>query len=195
MPGDAAAVIARSSASDISIQQESAQNIPRGEVIGSEGQNYDGFHVRPRAFEDSAYGTASHFQSSTVKVASPTDFNDPERRIDDTDTEYSEISMTESRRHAYMECLADDIYALASKIQSDPHLIRTLSESLPELLQNFALRIGQEIPRKDGREVMFYVYRYRRSVRKNYRQMISAMPFSFYANRYSPPPLSPSRSR
>ena len=141
---------------------ESAQNIPREEVIGNEGHSHEGFHIRRTAFEDSAYGTASHSQLSGVKVASPTEFDAAERPIDDSGTEYSEISVTNLKIHAYMECLADDLYTCASKIRPDPQRIWTLSESLPELLQDFALRIGQEVPLRDGREVMFYVYKYRR---------------------------------
>lgn len=162
-PADAATVNAPSSiVSDLSVKQKPAQNIPGGKVIGSEDHNHEEFHGRQKAFEDSAYGTASYGQLSGLKVALPTGFDAAERRTDDSGTEYSDISMTERRCHGYMESLADDLYAVASKIQSDPQRIRTLGETLPDLLQDFALRIGQEVPRKDGREVMFYVYKYRR---------------------------------
>lgn len=70
--------------------------------------------------------------------------------------------MTESRNHGYMEYLAEDLCAVASKVQCDPQSIQTLSGLLPELLQQFALRIGQEVPRKDGREVMCYVHKHRK---------------------------------
>ena len=128
----------------------------RREVTAEEG------YYQRTAIEDSAYGTASHGQSSGVKVALPTDAIAVEQQIDDLSTEYSETSVTESRNHSYMEYLADDLYAVASKVQYDPQSIQTLSGILPELLQQFALRIGQEVSRKDGREVMYYVHKHRK---------------------------------
>ena len=119
-------------------------------------------HIRQTAFEDSAYGTASHGQFSGVKGVLPTKSDAVERQIDDSSTEYSNISMMEWRSDTYMECFADDLYAVASKVRCDPQSIQTLSGRLPELLQQFALRIGQEVPHKDGREVMFYVYKHRK---------------------------------
>ncbi len=133
----------------------------RREVAVREGYTSEMFHIRQKAFEDSAYGTASHGQSSGVKGVLPAKSDAVERQIDDSCTEYSNISMTESGSETYMECFADDLYAVASKIRCDPQSIQTLSALLPELLQQFALKIGQEVSYKDGREVMFYVYKHR----------------------------------
>ena len=127
-----------------------------------ESKDQETLRNRRTEFEDSAYGTASHGQSSGVKAALPTDTNAVERQIDDIGTEYSETSMTESRNLGYMEHFANDLYAVISKVQCDPQGIQTLSGLLPELLQQFALRIGQEVPRKDGREVMYYVHKHRK---------------------------------
>ena len=127
-----------------------------------ESKDQETLRNRRTEFEDSAYGTASHGQSSGVKAALPTDTNAVERQIDDIGTEYSETSMTESRSLGYMEHFANDLYAVISKVQCDPQGIQTLSGLLPELLQQFALRIGQEVPRKDGREVMYYVHKHRK---------------------------------
>lgn len=127
-----------------------------------ESKDQETLRSRRTEFEDSAYGTASHGQSSGVKAALPTDTNAVERPIDDIGTEYSETSMTESRSLGYMEHFANDLYAVISKVQCDPQGIQTLSGLLPELLQQFALRIGHEVPRKDGREVMYYVHKHRK---------------------------------
>ena len=127
-----------------------------------ESKDQETLRNRRTEFEDSAYGTASHGQFSGVKAALPTDTNAVERQIDDIGTEYSETSMTESRSLGYMEHFANDLYAVISKVQCDPQGIQTLSGLLPELLQQFALRIGQEVPRKDGREVMYYVHKHRK---------------------------------
>ena len=127
-----------------------------------ESKDQETLRNRRTELEDSAYGTASHGQSSGVKAALPTDTNAVERQNDDIGTEYSETSMTESRSLGYMEHFANDLYAVISKVQCDPQGIQTLSGLLPELLQQFALRIGQEVPRKDGREVMYYVHKHRK---------------------------------
>ena len=140
----------------VSTNEKAMEMSDRREVTAEEG------YYQRTAIEDSAYGTASHDQSSGVKVALPTDPIAVEQQIDDISTECSETSMTESRNHGYMEYLADDLYAVASKVQCDPQSIQTLSGLLPELLQQFALRIGQEVSRKDGREVMCYVHKHRK---------------------------------
>ena len=140
----------------VSTNERAMEMSDRREVATGEG------YYQRTAIEDSAYGTASHGQSSGVKVVLPTDSNSVEQPIDDNGTEYSEISMTESRSLSYMEHLANDLYAEVSKVQCDPQSIQTLSRLLPELLQQFALRIGQEVPRKDGREVMYYVHKHRK---------------------------------
>ena len=127
-----------------------------------ESKDQETLRNRRTEFEDSAYGTASYGQSSGVKAALPTDTTAVERQNDDIGTEYSEASMTESRSLDYMEHFANDLYAVISKVQCDPQEIQTLSGLLPELLQQFALRIGQELPRKDGREVMYYVHKHRK---------------------------------
>ena len=132
------------------------------ELLQQEAEDQETLRNRRTEFEDSAYGTASHGQSSGVKAALPTNTNAVERQIDDIGTEYSETSMTESRSLGYMEHFANDLYAVISKVQCDPQGIQTLSGLLPELLQQFALRIGQEVPRKDGREVMYYVHKHRK---------------------------------
>lgn len=140
----------------VSTNEKAMEMSDRREVTAEEG------YYQRTAIEDSTYGTASHGQSSGVKVALPTDPIAVEQQIDDVSTEYSETSMTESRNHGYMEYLAEDLYAVASKVQCDPQSIQTLSGLLPELLQQFALRIGQEVSRKDGREVMCYVHKHRK---------------------------------
>ena len=140
----------------VSTNEKTVEMSDRQEVTAEES------YYQRTAIEDSAYGTASHGQFSGVKVALPTDSIAVDQQIDDTSTEYSETSTTESSNHGYMEYLADDLYAVASKVQCDPQSIQTLSGLLPELLQQFALRIGQEVSRKDGREVMCYVHKHRK---------------------------------
>lgn len=147
------------------LEDEKATDLSdRREVAARQDDYNEMSHIPQTAFEDSAYGTASHGQSRGVEGILPTISDAVERQIDDSCTEYSNISMTEPRRDDYAGCLADDLYAVASKIECDPQSIQTLSGLLPELLQQFALRIGTEFPRKECREVMFYAHKHRKWV-------------------------------
>jgi tetratricopeptide (TPR) repeat protein len=114
------------------------------------------------SFVDSAYGTASHGQFNKIELVSMEEIISAPRDIDDAGTEYSDISTAESNIYTYMECLANDLFTIASSLQSDPQRSRNLCKALPDLLQEFALRIGQETPSKEGREVMAYVHKHRR---------------------------------
>jgi tetratricopeptide (TPR) repeat protein len=114
------------------------------------------------SFVDSAYGTASHGQFNRIELVSTEVIIPAPRDIDDAGTEYSDISTAESKIYTYMECLANDLFSIASSLQSDPQHSRNLCKALPDLLQEFALRIGQETPSKEGREVMAYVHKHRR---------------------------------
>ena len=113
------------------------------------------------SFVDSAYGTASHGQFNKIELVSTAEISSAPQDIDDAGTEYSDVSTAASKVYTYMECLADDLVSAAS-LQSDPQRIRSLCKALPDLLQEFALRIGQETPSKEGREVMVYVHKRRR---------------------------------
>jgi hypothetical protein len=116
-------------------------------------------------FIDSAYGTASHGQFSKNKVTLPTEKDPVIEEVDDSRTEYSDTSTAESKMDSYMEYLADDLFAVAFASQFDSQRSQALCRVLPELLQQFALRIGHEVQAKEGREVMFYVHRHRRLVK------------------------------
>jgi hypothetical protein len=72
------------------------------------------------------------------------------------------LKTTASEIHAYIESLIDDLFAAASEVQPDPKVLRKVSTILPELLENFALRLGRERPSKEGRELMFRVHECRR---------------------------------
>jgi hypothetical protein len=115
-------------------------------------------------FVDSAYGTASYGKICGMKHTSPAAMDPEAKYLDDARTEYSDVSAAESKIYTYMECLADDLFAVASPLQWDFDRGRSLCKVLPDLLQQFALRIGQEASSKEGREVMVYVHRYRGSV-------------------------------
>jgi hypothetical protein len=113
-------------------------------------------------FVDSAYGTASHGQVGQIKFTASTEMDTTAQEDDDSRTEYSDISTAESNIYTYMECLVDDLVSAAYQLQPVWQRIRDLCKVLPDLLQHFALRIGQEAPYQEGREVMFYVHRHRR---------------------------------
>jgi hypothetical protein len=115
-------------------------------------------------FVDSAYGTLSQGQSSEMKVIVPEETVSTVEEFDDSSTEYSDVSMADSQIDTYMDRLADDLYAVTITLQSDSQLIRALCENLPEMLQQFALRISYEVPSREGREIMYYVHQHRRSV-------------------------------
>lgn len=85
-----------------------------------------------------------------------------EQDIDDTRTEYSLLSSTDSVMRDFMQDLADDLFAAIYNPETDPKHLQRLRGILTDLLQEFAFRIGHEIPSKKGREVMYYVHQNRR---------------------------------
>ncbi|KAI9790079.1 MAG: hypothetical protein M1816_005549 [Peltula sp. TS41687] len=133
------------------------------EVLKSHGAKLDeNFrdNLNKGSFVDSTYRTASHGQFNKTELVYAS-------------TEYSDISTAESKIYTYMECLADDLFSITSSLQSDPQRSRNLCKALPDLLQEFALRIGQERPSKEGREVMAYVHKYRRRVAELFEHFIN----------------------
>ena len=97
-----------------------------------------------------------------MKVTVPEETVSVVEEIDDSRTEYSDPSRADSQIDTYMARLAADLYAVTITLQSDSQRIRTLCKNLPEMLQQFALRISHEVPSKEGREVMYYVHQHRR---------------------------------
>ena len=120
----------------------------------------DGFDER--SFVDSAYGTASDGQFRKVVLFSTAEISSIPQGVDDASSDYSDISAAESEVDGYMECLADDLFSATSSLQRDPQYCQVLCKLLPDLLQEFALRVGLEKPSKENCEVMVYVHKYRR---------------------------------
>lgn len=115
-------------------------------------------------FADFAYGTASNGQGVHRKTIRPVELVSEEQVADDTRTEYSELSTASSVMRTYMQDLADDLFSIMYRPQTDPKHMHRFCEILTGLLQQFAFRVGQEVPSKEGREVMYYVHQNRRCV-------------------------------
>lgn len=101
-----------------------------------------------------------------------------EQAADDTRTEYSEFSKASFITRTYLKDLADEFFSVIYTPQTDPKHMHRLCGILTNLLQQFAFRIGLEVPSKEGREVMYYVYRNRRCVQKsNFLDQITVLIF------------------
>jgi hypothetical protein len=136
---------------------EELSTIRKGNLARDHQDGYD-----ERSFVDSAYGTASDGQFRKVVLFSRAEISSTPQDDDDATSEYSDISTAESEVDGYMECLADDLFSATSSLQWDPEYSQTLCKLLPDLLQEFALRIGLEQPSKENCEVMVFVHKYRR---------------------------------
>lgn len=86
-----------------------------------------------------------------------------EQDVDDTATEYSNVSSTTfSRQKHYIRELADDLFSKIGSLNADEKTQTGFSEILPELLKAFALKVGHDAPTQLHRDVMAFVHRHRR---------------------------------
>ena len=82
---------------------------------------------------------------------------------DEVGTVYSDTSSLPAfEEETYISALADDLFSKAGSEQHDDQIIRRISETLPGLLQAFALKVGYSAPTQKHRDVMFFVHKYRR---------------------------------
>lgn len=137
---------------------------PLQEALGATFLDHSASPEPSSEFVDSAYGTASHGGGIPHKMIGSIELVSEEQAADDTKTEYSELSTASSVMRTYTQDLADDLFSAVYIPQTDSKHMRRLCEVLTDFLQQFALRIGQEVSSKEGREVMYYVYRNRRCV-------------------------------
>ncbi|KAG5827097.1 hypothetical protein H9Q74_002807 [Fusarium xylarioides] len=88
-----------------------------------------------------------------------------ESDVDDTATEYSNMSSTtSSRKQQYIGELAGDLFRKISWLKVDKKTQTEVLAILPELLQAFALKLGHDAPTQMHRDVMAFVHRYRRDI-------------------------------
>ena len=63
--------------------------------------------------------------------------------------------------------MASDLFGSLSPYQSDGRTLKRISETIPELLKTFALKVGYGAETQMHRDIAYFVRRYRRySVRK-----------------------------
>ncbi len=84
---------------------------------------------------------------------------------EDTATVYSDISsLASSRQENYVLELADDLYDNVSYWNPDFNTKERIATVLPDLLRDFALKIGHNAETQMHRNVMVYVHKNRQSV-------------------------------
>ena len=148
------------------LTEEKAQELNEDERYMTEGQHT----VDPASLEafehpDSAYGTASHgrdngrfaMHSELMKRNYSTEEDNAEAR-----SVYSTLSTTSSVMQTYLQDLADNLFSAIDTTQTNPKRLQRLCETLEQLLQQFAFRIGVEVSSGEGQEILYYVHRNRR---------------------------------
>ncbi|KAK2593842.1 hypothetical protein QQS21_008457 [Conoideocrella luteorostrata] len=88
-----------------------------------------------------------------------------EQDVDDTATEYSNISSTtSSQMQQYIGELLGDLFSKISWLKIDEKTQREVLAILPELLQAFALKLGRDAPTQMHRDVMAFVHKHRHDI-------------------------------
>ncbi|KAM5519714.1 PFS domain-containing protein [Fusarium oxysporum f. sp. phaseoli] len=128
--------------------------------------------VAPSAFIDSAYASASFTNRSGKNPYDDTGVEEslhgPDGySVDDSATEYSDVSSTTfSRKRLYISELATDLYNRVSSASSNTGQSAqvSISDTLPNLLKAFALKIGYCATSQMHRDVMAFVHRHRSEI-------------------------------
>lgn len=117
---------------------------------------------------DSGYGSTSATESKFGMSMRHADIEQPTQEISDQDmndtaTEYSEESRsTFSKKQGFVRELANELFKAISSLNANEMIQARVSNILPELLQAFALKVGYGAKTQMHRDVMAFVYRYRR---------------------------------
>ncbi|VUC36652.1 unnamed protein product [Clonostachys rosea] len=125
---------------------------------------------------DSGYASASLLESEMDRskygdqpIIQPV--QDGEEDIDDTSTEYSVTLTTPFPKvEAYISELAGYLSDKTRSLNVDQETLDRVSESLPELLKAFALKIGHQAPSQIHRDVMVFVHKYRRQIAASFTE-------------------------
>lgn len=117
---------------------------------------------------DSGYGSTFATESKFGMSMRHTDAEQPtqevlDQEVSDTATEYSnESRSTLSKKQAFVRELAIELFEAISSANASEIIQARVSNILPGLLQAFALKIGYGAKTQIHRDVMAFVYRYRR---------------------------------
>jgi len=120
-------------------------------------------------YPDSGYGTASRcsapYLEKRAEIAEVLSSNtqEIEQQDDDIETVYSDAtSLSDPIYGKYVVALAENISNSLGSLALDPQLVARLSAALPRLLRALALSIGYQAPSQIHRDVMVFIYKYRK---------------------------------
>ena len=148
------------------LPREKAQEFNEGKGSIAEGQQ----KVDPAPSEtfehvDSAYGIASHGHDDGKSAMTPEVINrNDSTKEDKADARsvYSTLSTSASVIQNYLEDFVEDLFSASSIPIANTERFQRLCKTLEQLLQEFAIRIGDELLSQDGQEILYHVYRNRR---------------------------------
>ncbi|KAI1753776.1 hypothetical protein F4782DRAFT_545546 [Xylaria castorea] len=130
----------------------------------------------PGAPTDSGYASAPY--TKNLSQVSPDQapiqtIQDPKNHDnEDSATVYSDTSsMALSRRETYVLELADDLFDKVSLWNLDSSAKERISAVLPDLLRDFALKIGYNAETQMHRNVMAYVHKHRQKIAETFTEM------------------------
>ncbi|GAP91233.1 putative Pfs domain protein [Rosellinia necatrix] len=122
----------------------------------------------PEAPTDSGYASAMHCKKIWQNPPDQVQIEctqDPENETQDIITVYSDTSsLTFSGQENYMLELADDLYDIVSYWNPDFNTKERIATVLPDLLRDFALKIGNDAETQLHRNVMVYVHKNRHKI-------------------------------
>jgi ankyrin repeat protein len=117
-------------------------------------RTHDAETVKKQVHTDSGYAT----QHATTLNTTFDVVENPE----DAGTVYSDESSLASKEDSYMTDLAHDLYSKVSSEELDENCIKRILAILPELLKDFALRIGHNAHSRKHSDIMVFVRKHRR---------------------------------
>ncbi|KAI0439912.1 hypothetical protein F4803DRAFT_529423 [Xylaria telfairii] len=131
----------------------------------------------PGALTDSGYASATYTkemgQVHPVQARLQTTQDPKDHDNEDTATIYSDTSsLAFSQQENYLIALADDLYDKVSYWNPDFNAKERISAVLPDLLKDFALKIGHNAKTQIQRDVMAYVHKYRHKIAGMFTEMV-----------------------
>ncbi|KAM0520559.1 hypothetical protein ACHAPE_002954 [Trichoderma viride] len=159
--------------------QEKVSSNPTDETFGKSlalAQEVQANIIAPPA-TDSGYGSTSATESKLGLSMRHTDVEQPTQAtlnqdMDDTATEYSDESRsTFSKKQGFVRELANELFKAVGSSNATEIIRARVSTILPELLQAFALKVGYGAKTQMHRDVMAFVYRYRREIATEFTDM------------------------
>lgn len=110
-----------------------------------------------RPCTDSGYASVNpypEFKHDSQRAQVPADI--------DTGTEYSDVSTVAGfKNETFIYELVDDLFAKIAPLALSDEIMRAIIDLLPDILKNFALRIGYNASTQMHRNVMFFIHKNR----------------------------------